>query len=298
MPEADVRAIVLDNGASQTQRPGYKPVWQLNSLTGRHVPSAIGLGRKLRTPEDAALDQPAEYQNGVNLLLQTLRDSADKVAIVFVGSARDVAAAYNRAPDLFRAKVRSIHGFIGEASDPKFIEYNVSLDPLAFARLIRADLPFYWVPCFDGGLWQNHGHASFWKIRHEQVLSRAPEPLQRYFLYMLRHETNDPVAYLQLPVNPEDLRWLMAGERNLWCGALLGLAVGRAVRHEGAEVAAFSPVSVDVSDDGVVRYSNDPGAHRIQRFGVTNLAGFTTAVTAATEQLLTHFPIQDRRRAP
>src|SRR5512143_562943 len=29
MPEADLRAVILDNGASQAQRPGFKPVWQL-----------------------------------------------------------------------------------------------------------------------------------------------------------------------------------------------------------------------------------------------------------------------------
>jgi hypothetical protein len=294
MPEVDLRAVVLDNGESQAQRPGFKPVWQLNYLTGRHVPSAIGLRHELKSPEDRALDQPAEHQNGVNLLLETLRDSRQKVAIIFVGSARDTVAAFNREPALFRAKVRSIHGFIGEASDPKFIEYNVSLDPQAFVRLMRSDLPFHWLPCFDGGPGKNNGHASYWKIRHGQVLEQAPEPLQRYFLYMLRKATNDPIAYLSQPARAEDRQWLMDGERNLWCSALLGLAVGRRVQREGRDVAGFAPVDVSVNESGIVSYGQSPGSHRVLRFEIGDKANFAAAATAATAQLLAQFPVVRR----
>ena len=291
MPEVDLRAIILDNGESQGQRPGFKPVWQLNYLTGRHVPSAIGLCRKLKSPDDPALDQPAECQNGVNLLLQALRDSREKVAIIFVGSARDTVAAFNREPELFRSKVRSIHGFIGEASDPKFIEYNVGLDPQAFVGLMRSDLPIFWLPCFDGGLWKNHGHASYWTIRHGQVLANAPEPLQRYFLFMLRNATNDAIAYLSQPLPAEDRKWLLEGERNLWCSALLGLAVGRKVQHDGHDVAGFAPVDVCVNEAGIVSYGQTPGAHRVMRFAIADANNFAAAATTATAQLLVQFPL-------
>lgn len=290
-PGVDLRAVILDNGEHQAKRPGHSAVWQLNYLTGRHVPSAIGLRHKLNTPDDPGLDQPAEHQNGVNLILQTLRDSAEKVAIMFVGSARDVVAAYNRAPELFRAKVRSIHGFIGEASDPKFVEYNAGLDPQAYVRLMRADLPFFWIPCFDGGLWQNRGHASFWQIRHGEVLEQAPAPLLRYFLYMLRKETADPIAYLSQTVTPEDRRWLMDGKRNLWAGALVGLAAGGQIRHEGKEVVGFSPVDVIVDDDGKVRVGPGPSSRRVMRFEIKDQQNFAAAVTQATAGLLTRFPV-------
>ena len=291
MPEVDLRAIILDNSAPQTHKPGFKPVWQLNYLTGRHIPAALGLSQPLKSPEDPALDQPAEHQNGVNLLLQTLRDSGEKVVIMFVGSARDTVAAFNREPNLFRRKVRSIYGFIGDASDPSFIEYNVGLDPRAFVRLMRSELPFYWMPCFDGGAWKNKGHASYWKIRQREVLANAPEPLQRYFLYMLRQATNDPIAYLTLPTTAEDRQWMMEGERNLWCGALLGLSVGRPVVHAGHAVAGFSPVDVSVSGNGVVSYGKTPGSHRVMRFEIKDDANWVAAATAATEQLLAQFPI-------
>ena len=291
IPEADLRAIILDNGRGQAERPGFKPVWQLNYLTGRHVPCALGLSHKLKSPEDPALDQPSERQNGVNLLLQTLRDSREPVAIIFVGSARDTMAAFNREPALFRAKVRSIHGFIGEASDPSFVEYNVGLDPQAFVGLLRSGLPIFWLPCFDGGLWQNQGHASFWKIRHRQVLENAPESLQRYFLYMLRKATNDPIAYLSEPMGAADKEWMMAGERNLWCSALLRLAAGGNVQHEGRDVASFAPVDVSVSDSGAVTYGKSPGSRQIMRFEIKDRADFAVAATAATARLLENFPM-------
>ncbi len=292
LPEVDLRAVILDNGASQAERPGFKPVWQLNYLAGRHVPCAIGLSRKLKSPSDPALDQPAEFQNGVNLLLQTLRDSQEKVALIFVGSARDTVAAFNREPALFREKVRSIHGFIGEASDPKFIEYNVSLDPLAFAGLIRADLPFFWIPCFDGGLWQNHGHASYWKVTHRQVLAGAPQSLQRYFLYMLRRASSDPIEFLRLPTVPEEWDQLLHEQRNLWCGAFLGLSVGRTVQHGGRDVAGFEPIDVTVADTGVVSPGAGPGSHRVMRFVIHNREQFSSAATAATAEILSRFPIR------
>lgn len=292
MPEADVRAIILDQGDRQAQRPGFKPVWQLNYLTGRHVPAAIGLRDKLRNPEDAALLQPAEHQNGVNLILQTLADAREHVAILFVGSARDVAAAFNRRPDLFRAKVRSIHGFIGDAGEPTHREWNVQLDPNAFVRLMRADVPFFWVPCFDGGVWTNRGHASFWRIQQGDVLERTAPALQRYFLYMLRQATNDPLAYLAQPTSDTDREWMMRLPRNLWCGALLGLAVGRPLQNGAIEVARFAPVEVSVDDNAVVRYGKGPGSHQVMRFEIKDAARFAETATRATARLLESIPLR------
>lgn len=292
MPEADLRAIILDQGDRQAQRPGFKAVWQLNYLTGRHVPAAIGLRNPLKSPEDRALDQPAEFQNGVNLILQSLQDAPARASIIFVGSARDVAAAYNRRPDLFRDKVRSITGFIGDAGDPKHQEWNVKLDPQAFVRIMRADAPFQWIPCFDGGVWTNNGHASFWRIKHGDVLEKAPALLQRYFLYMLRHATNDPIAYLTQPTTPEDHAWLMAGARNMWCGALLGLAVDRPLLDEGREVAALREVRVVVDDQGVIGYGQGATGRNVLRFEIRDRDRFAEAATRATRELLERFPMR------
>ena len=187
------------------------------------LPSACA--DKLQAPEDLALDQPAENQNGVGLILQTLENSQSKAVIIFVGSARDVAAAYNRRPDLFRKKV------------PRHLRVHRR------CRRSRRTRNSMWV------LTRRHSSGSCAPMCHSigfhastadraltmatrligrstrvKVLEKTATPLQRYFLYMLHKETNEPIAYLSQPLNPTDRNWLMAGRRNLWCGALLGLA--------------------------------------------------------------------------
>ena len=170
MPELDIKGIVLDQGKKQLERPGRIPVSQMNRITGRTVPAVIGLATPLRSPDDKGLDQAPEFQQGVEFIVQTLRASARPVCIATLGSVRDVVAAFNREPGLFRTNVAMVLAFIGEASDPKYQEYNVGLDPQAFVGLMRSGLPVYWVPCFDGGLWQNRGHASFWRASHRALL--------------------------------------------------------------------------------------------------------------------------------
>src|ERR1017187_7962913 len=182
MPELDLRVIVLDQGKRQLERPGRIPVSQMNRITGRSVPAVIGLATPLKSPDDKGLDQAPEFQQGVEFIVQTLRTSARPVCIATLGSVRDVVAAFNREPGLFRTNVAMVLAFIGEASDPKYQEYNVGLDSQAFVGLMRSGLPVYWVPCFDGGLWKNRGHASFWRASHRALLGEtAPEVIQ-YFI--------------------------------------------------------------------------------------------------------------------
>ncbi len=123
---------MLDQGALQVSRPGSIPVAQLNALTGRNIPTAIGLASKLASPTDPGLDQPEPFQGGVRLILDTLRSATRRVDIIAVGSMRDLAAAFNREPELFRQRAGRLLVFIGEASDPDFREHNVNLDPHAY----------------------------------------------------------------------------------------------------------------------------------------------------------------------
>ena len=74
---------------------------------------------------DAKLDAPGFEQTGIELILRTLRESSEKVDILSFGSARALAAAWNRQPDLLREKVNRIHLSAG-ASSPTFQEWNVA----------------------------------------------------------------------------------------------------------------------------------------------------------------------------
>ena len=305
MPELDIKGIVLDQGKKQLERPGRIPVSQMNRITGRAVPAVIGLAAPLKSPDDKGLDQPAQFQEGVEFIVQTLRASPRPVCLATLGSVRDVVAAFNREPGLFRTNAAMVLAFIGEASDAKFQEYNVGLDPQAFVGLMRSGLPIYWVPCFDGGLWQNRGHASFWRASHRALLGQAAPEVIQYFIYALEKEGSDPLGFLSRPVEPERQARLFAGTRNLWCAAVLGVMSGREVVLDGGKwisvppgssraaagaqrrpLFGFSEVEVTVSDAGVVGYGERPGSHQVRRFEVRNPAQYEPGMVEATAGLL------------
>lgn len=305
MPELDIKGVVLDQGRKQLERPGRIPVAQMNKITGRNVIAVIGLADSLRSPDDKALDQPAQFQGAVELIVQTLRASARPVCIATAGSVRDMVCAFNREPELFRTNVAMVLAFIGEASDAKFQEYNVGLDPQAFVGLMRSGLPVYWVPCFDGGLWQNRGHASFWRASHRALLGKAAPEVIQYFIYALEKEGSEPLAFLSRPVEPERQARLFADTRNLWCAAVLGVMSGREVVRDGGKwtcalpgsdgqtggagrkpLFGFSEVEVSVDDAGVVGYGKRPGSHRVRLFEVRDPAQYEPRMVEATAGLL------------
>lgn len=296
IPEFELRGVVLDQGSKQLERPGKIPVSQLNILSGRHVPTAIGLGSKLRSPSDTALEQESQYQGGVDLILDQLRRATGRVDMITVGSVRDLVAAFNRQPTLFREKAGRIMVFIGEAAKRDYREYNVELDPSAFVGLMRSGLNVYWVPCFDGGLWHNAGHASFWQATHAELLSNAPPCLVQYFIYALEKEKADPVKFLGEPFSPTRREALFKQTRSLWCAAIFrGLVTGGAV--EG-KYFAFEPVDVTVGDDATIQYGEGKEAKRIMRFRVKDPAQFASGMTKETAECLGHFPMQAQPGSP
>lgn len=303
MKELDIRAIVLDQRIREKGESGKTPIAQMGRLTGRRVPAAAGLSGKLRSPTDKGLDQPPEFQGGVRLILDTLRASDRPVMIVAVGSMRDIAAAFNREPELLRAKVSRLLIFIGEASDPKFQEHNVQMDPQAYVGLMRSGLPIYWVPCFDGGSMKNLGHASFWRARHGDLLAKASPGMIQFFIYALEKEKADPLPFLAQPVDPARQAKLFAGVRNLWCTAIFAVLAGKAVAADGSEIAfvpgkpagdpsaakplfGFSDVEIYITDDAVVRYGHRPDSTRVMRFEILDTANYAQGMTAATARLL------------
>lgn len=271
LPEFDLRGIVLDNaqGAlNQKTAPGRIPVEQMLRLTGRRVPFAIGLASLLTSPEDKGLSQPADEQAGVALILDTLRQSPQKVVLMTTGSLRTLAAAWNREPQLLRDKVERLYIAIGDPSVAEAYEWNVLLDPQAYVCLLQSGLPIYWCPCFDGGLWQRGPYATFWKLTHRDVLETAPVGLQNWFIFALtKPQGVDPVAFLTAPQRGEVRAEVWAMPRNMWTTIALLHAAGREIfeRPDGHFVALSpqqaTPQGLNRRQIDVVRF--EPVAVRV-----------------------------------
>lgn len=189
LDEIDLRAIVLDITEKYRQPPegprdaGLIPVAQLNAIFDRNVPCGVTPYAALRSPDDQMLDAPGFQQSGVQLLISTLQESKEKVDIVSFGSARAIALAYNRAPDLLRQRVRRIHLCAG-ASSPDFLEWNVVLDPHAIVCLLRSDLPIAIYPCATkDGPFAYGPHNCYWKLPDLQFIAAMQPQLRRYLGY-------------------------------------------------------------------------------------------------------------------
>jgi len=302
--EIDIKAIILDQGEKQTKKPGSIPISQLNHITGRNVPYAIGLSDRLKTASDKGLWQAKEYQDGVELILKILKASKASVTIISVGSLRDIAAGYNRSPDLFKTRVDRLFIFIGEASKKGHIEYNVGLDKNAYIRIMNSGLPVYWVPCFDGGRWQNNGRASYWRASHKDLLGDASAKVMNYFIYaLLKKNEKNPIQYLDNQISNDDREKILLMNRNLWCSAVFPHIAGRRfVRRENEFISIpmnasynkeqeirpfkFDEVSVFVDEQANVSYEDTNRAGRIRQFHVLSADIYAEVMTSVTAQLL------------
>lgn len=295
-----LKAVILDNGKVQKKRPGRVAVSQLNFLTGKSVPVAVGLARKLRNPYDSGLSQPAEYQAGVRIILRILKTLKRKAVLVTVGSLRDVAAAFNRNPALFLKKVGRIFVFAGEASNKGFSETNVKMDRHAFTRIMASGLPVYWVPCFDGGRWKNTGSASYWMTNYARLLNSVRPPILQYFIYAYTRSKENPLIFLGKPVDPVRKRALFKEKRNLWGAAAFLSVVDKGISLKpGYPVVAlaqgernddllfdFVPVAIRLDQRGNVSYERRPAGTEVMQFRVKDPRNYGEAMTIVTARLL------------
>jgi hypothetical protein len=290
LPGIDIKGILLNKGNIQKDRPGTHQISQLNGLSGKNVPSFFGLESKLKTTDDHADDQI--YQEGVQFIINTLRDSDSRVDLVSVGSLTDIAAAYNRDPVLFKEKAGKILIFIGEASKENYMEYNVELDPNAYAAVMNSGLNIYWVPCFDGGLWNNvNGNASYWYMKDQtKLLAGVDRTLIKYFTYSLVADTIEqkrfPIPFLYTPINKDDEIKLLSLKRNLWCTAVFKILTDT----HNKEIFDFKETRIHVNNDGTFKL-NDTSGNYVHQFYIKSLVDYADKMTEETNNILINFPI-------
>ncbi|MBX7257193.1 MAG: nucleoside hydrolase [Candidatus Hydrogenedentes bacterium] len=277
MPEFDIRAIVIDCGERGKERPGIPAIKQMEKLTGRQVPYAVGLTANLRDLDDDGTSQPAEDQKGVELILSVLRDSDKPVTIFATGSMRDVAAAYNRAPDLFRTKLGRIYMNAGNTNG-KDIEWNVSLDVNSYRRILESGLPIYWVPCFG-----TETRQSFWVFRQSDVLDRVRPELQQFFIYALDKTPvvdDGPVKALTAPIRSEAKSKWWPQERNMWCTAAFLDAAGRK-----GKTFDFAPAMFRLEPDGKTALVTE-GGMSVPTIRILDPKGYAEEMKSVLQSLL------------
>ncbi len=234
LPEVDLRAVVLDihdpyrrpNDPGQhpdyrdpqgPREPGFVTVEQLNYLFDRNVPTGCAPFLRMRSLTDTMEDAPRFQQRGVDLMLNVLEESAERVEVVSFGSARPIAVAYNRRPDLMRRKVRRVHLCAGSAP-AGCLEWNVMLDPLAMVRVLQSDLPVAIYPCStDKGPFDYGPNNTFWLLPDLQFVRRMDLRLRNYVVYAFeRSERPDFLGGLDGAGDPQALDRVCRRPHNVW----------------------------------------------------------------------------------
>ncbi|MGO8748429.1 MAG: hypothetical protein ACLQNE_20840 [Thermoguttaceae bacterium] len=302
--DVNLLAVLIDFPLPQRQNdPDVLAVAQMNYLTGKCVPVIVGSPRWVNR-EDASRPEQSAALRGVRAVMDILRNSREAVVVNIVGSCRDVAMAAKWEPGLFAQKCAAVYLNAGcgtplpSKSYP--LEYNVALDPRAYAAIFDLPCPVFWMPCFETlqEPFQVSEFGTFYRFRQGDVLPHLSEGVQNFFAYVFRTaaEGKNPPSqadWLQYILAAQDATLharVRAMERNMWCTAGFLHAAGLSVTCEGtivpqAEVKdpvfTFDPIQATCLAGGGTQWRPDPASRRRFLFHVRNKARYATAMTSA-----------------
>ncbi|MEN8227709.1 MAG: nucleoside hydrolase [Bacteroidota bacterium] len=300
----DLKGIVIDWPPRKTfGDPDVMGVAQLNYITGLVVPAVTGTPYTMKHRNDIQADaDPIDHQ-GINWVIETLRESPSPVIINVVGASTDIALAIKKEPELFASKCKAIYQNAGSAITrrDKPIEYNTGLDPFAYATLFDAPCPVYWLPCFhDRATNEVGGYGSYYRFLQNDILRHLPKKLLNFFLFMLGWARSH--KWLEYLNGEPDQRLLDSkGDmyRAMWCTAGFLHAAGKKVTSEGdivpldsegESVCSFVPVKVDCDDEGYTDWEKDPHSDKRFIFHVDDEQNYEKAMTTALRDLLLQLP--------
>lgn len=307
LPEFELRGVILDvterflkpapAGWDIARVPGTESVARLERIIGRTIPVAVGPRHPLRHPGDTVTDRPGSEQAGVEFLLNLLERSPEPVLISVVGSARILATAYNRQPELVRTKTRAVLLNAGSTAGPKR-EWNVGLDVHAYVALWRSGLPVRWYPCgTDRGAFDPaHARGTYWKTTHARLFADLSNPMQAWFRQAL-------LATAQVS-DAGDHSWdqVLLQERNLWATISLTMTAGRVLARtdegwrflpaseaNGKDIwpMRLDPIEAKVDAEGHVTWRIAPQSDgQMRLFGREPGEGYGAAMAEALNALL------------
>ncbi|MDR1097962.1 MAG: nucleoside hydrolase [Tannerella sp.] len=283
--------------------PDIMAVAQLNRICGLNVPACIGSAKLLLKKDDTLPGLSRRDSAGIRLLIETLEKSDRPVAITIVGSATDVAVAAHREPELFRTKCSGIYLNSGGSHqrEPDMLEFNVKLNPAAYAALFELPCPVYWFPCWHmteerlSGEW-----GTFYWMPHREVFENVNSPVIPFFWYMFS-QSQDPHWLRMLSTMPPETEWegILKDRRGMWSTAslltLAGLTVtkfGKIIPVNGAGGEALfrmEPVKVNCEENGRMTWELTDKPTHCFIFHVLDVPAYPAAMTKAVNSLLRAF---------
>ena len=302
----DLRGVVIDYPPDfRAGDPAVVAVAQMNRLTGLSVPVALGTSHRLSGRTDAMPGAPLQETAAVRFILAHLRAAERPVALACVGSAADIIVAALREPALFKAKCAGVYLNSGSAHDnpvnPAQLEFNVKLDPAAYAAMFDLPCPLYWFPCWHTTETRQSGvSGSFFWLPHREALAEVSSGLANYFAYMFDKSAN-PKWLRAMKVQPPASSWekILGDKRGMWSTASQFAAAGLTVTRDGeiasakdaGDAAVFKLVPVDVScaDDGRTIWKPVEQATGRWMLAVTDVTGYPAAMTRAIGTLFKEF---------
>lgn len=206
------------NDPTGGREPGVIPVWQLNYLFDRAVPCAPCPFVPMARITDPQTARGVFENQGIQLFKTLLEQSSQPVEVVSFGSARPIAVAMNRFPDLLRKKIKRIHLCAGSYPPGSMLEWNVKLDPEAFIRVISDNIPIYLYPCAsEGNAFAMGNYNTYWLMPNLEFMKEMDPRLLRFLVYS--HSRSNHVDFLQvLEEEPSDAdkNALFQRAHNVW----------------------------------------------------------------------------------
>ncbi len=309
--DIELKGIIIDYppAGQKDWNPDLAAVAQMNRITSLSVPVVAGSPHPLKSRNDTQPYATESDLQGVKLILDTLRMSDRPVVITVTGSSRDVAVASRKAPELFATRCSGVYLNAGTGSPDKVLaaklEYNVTLDKVAYAAVFDLPCPVYWLPCFEGtesdGGPLVRAYASHYVFRQSEILPRLSPSVRNYFACMFgRYTDSNWLGYLTRTPEETLLTEQAGKDRHMWCTAGLFHAAGYSVTPAGealppaaaqdAGIAEFEPIQVTCGEDGITQWRHDPQSKNRFVFHVRNRHDYQAATTRAMGTLLIALP--------
>jgi hypothetical protein len=300
----DLKGILIDYPPKRRLGdPDVMGVSQLNYLTGLVVPAIVGSPYLMNDRNDIQRNAGRIEHQGINWVIDTLKNSQSPIVINIVGAATDIAIAAKKEPSLFNKKCKAIYLNAGSAFtgiDNK-LEFNVRLNPSAYAAIFDVSCPVYWLPCWNETEIREVGeYGSYYSFLQNDILPYLPKKLLNFFLFMLgQNKGHKWLEYLNGEPKQDLLTTFTDRYRGMWCTAGFLHAVGKKVTAEGEIVSitskkdsvfSFNPVKVTCNEDGYTTWKVDNHSKNRFIFHVDDLTNYQKAMTVALKNLLLQLP--------